>query len=145
MTALLLTYGTPDLYLKRFPSNEMSPITTACDWATQNAAAWSSLSALLEWAWKDQDPDTGSDSAEEVIIHDTPSEGKMIQRVKNLQALMKEGLRVRKQGTMATRGRTVGFASNTQEAQFEDAVERACRELDAMMIGKNRSSRKVSA
>ena len=86
MTALILAYGEPDLYLKRFPSNDMCPIATACDWASQNLAALGSLSALLEWAWKDVDPDEGQFDEREVIVTDAPDEGRVQARVANLQA-----------------------------------------------------------
>jgi len=59
MTALLLAYGSDDLFHTKFPSNGLSPLSTACDWASQNKAALGSLSALLEWAWRDIDPDEG--------------------------------------------------------------------------------------
>ena len=60
MTALLLAYGPDDLAQTTFPSNGLSPLATACDWASQNLAALSSLSALLEWGWRNTDPDQGS-------------------------------------------------------------------------------------
>jgi len=142
MTALLLRYGETDMYLDPFPSNNKAPIHTACDWISQNLAAASSLSALLEWAWRDMDIDDGKDKEEEVVRIE-PSSGGLI-NAKNLQDVMRNGLKLRQNSNKTHLGRIGGFESKEQEATFIQAVDTACKEVEEMTKGTHREHRKLA-
>ena len=81
----------------------------------------------------------------EVIVHEKQEPGQVTKLVANLQDLMRGGLRRRKASSSATpRGRVHGFKVPKEETQFSEAIEKACRELEDMIIGNRRAARTVT-
>jgi len=81
----------------------------------------------------------------EVIAHEKDAPGSITKLVTNLKDTMRDGLRRRKASSSATQpGRVQGFKSEKEEATFSDAIDKACRELEDMMIGNRRANRTVT-
>ena len=88
---------------------------------------------------------TGMNDEVEVIVHEKQEPGQVTKLVANLQDLMRGGLRRRKASSSATpRGRVHGFKVPKEETQFSEAIEKACRELEDMIIGNRRAARTVT-